>query len=172
MNRIYLIIPVVFLLLFGGIYWKHNETAALEAARESAELARADEAARLQKTEAERKAREDAGRRAAEREAAERRKEEERRAKWEAESILIAEETARHTRRAAEASAELAALEKQLAALRAWKEEGGRAAFEAERENELLTIKKRNAELEIQRITQIVARRAAASPGVVAGLAP
>ncbi|AHF92372.1 hypothetical protein OPIT5_21080 [Opitutaceae bacterium TAV5] len=172
MNRFYLIAPLVLLLLFGGVFWQHNKTAAIEAAQKAAEVARADEAARVQKAEAERKAREDAEQRAAAREAEERGKEEERRARWEADSARIAEETARHAAQAADYTRQVAALEKQLAGLRSEKEKRNREAFAAAREVELLAIRKRNTELEVQRVTGIIARRATGSRAVIAGRPP
>ncbi|RRJ96660.1 hypothetical protein Ga0100231_022970 [Opitutaceae bacterium TAV4] len=172
MNRYYLLVPIVLLLLFGGVFWRHNQTAAHEAAQRAAEIARADEAARMQKTDTEQKAREDAAQRAAAREAEERQKEEARRVKWEADTARIAADTARHAAQAAENARQIAALEKQLADLRVEKETRNREAFAAAHEVESLSIKRRNAELEIQRVTQIVARRAAASRAIITPAAP
>jgi hypothetical protein len=163
MNRFYLIVPLVMVCLFGGVYWQHHNTSTAEAARlaAAAELARAAEAA--QKDEAARLAREDSARRAAERVAEEQKKEDEKRAKWTADGLRIEEETARFTARVAELTREIAQAEVELAALRTAEEKLDRENFELAREVELARIAKRNAELEIQRAVDVVAQRAAVS---------
>ncbi|MDF3058729.1 MAG: hypothetical protein K0R17_2944 [Rariglobus sp.] len=163
MNRFYLIVPIVLLGLFGGIYWQHSRTAATEAAGRAAETDRIKAAELAKKTEAERVAREDAARRAAEREAEELKKEEEKRARWAAEGKRIEEETARFAARIAELAAQTTQTESELATLRADRERLDRENFELAREVELARIAKRTAELEIQRAVDVVAQRAALS---------
>lgn len=167
MNRFYLIIPVVLLALFGGIYWQHGNTAAAEAAVRSTETAKIKAEADAKKADAERLAREDAARRAAERVAEERKKEDDKRAKWAAEGKRIEEETARFDARAAELARELTRAEAELAAQRTATDRLNRENFELAREVELARIAKRTAELEIQRAVDVVANRAATQAGPV-----
>jgi flagellar motor protein MotB len=161
MNRFYLVAPLLLLAIFWTVFWQNNKAAETKAAQIAAGRAIVEKAERQQKEEAERKAREDAGKRAAAREAEEQKKEEERRLKWEADLARIAAETAQYQAQLDAASRELAGLETQLAALRSDLERRNRETFDAARATELLAIKKRNTELEIQRLVQIVATRAA-----------
>lgn len=163
MKKLYVVVPVVLTLAFGGLYYVHSIESGKKAAelRLAAERAEAESAAK--KTEAERQAREDAERRTAERLAEEKRKEEEKAAKWEAAGKQIAEETAAYAAQAATTSAEIAALETKLAAVRKEKEAASRAVFERARDVESARIKKRNAELEIQRLVEMVARKGGAT---------
>jgi hypothetical protein len=160
MNRFYLIAPLVLAALFGGVYWQHSQRVAAHAVQQQTELARAREAADRQKSEAERKAREDADRRTAERLAEEQKRETEKRARQENENRVIAEDTQRHSEQLKRNLAELDALNAELVALRATKETQGAEAFELARSVELDRIKKRNAEWEIQRLTEILVSRA------------
>jgi hypothetical protein len=160
MNRLYLIVPVILLALFGGVYWQHNRTAAADAAAKAAAIAEANSAEAAKKAEAERKAREDADKRAAERLAEEEKKEADKRAKWEADGATLVAATADYTAQAAALAAQAAALEKEIAAVRADKERVSRETFEQSRAIELARIDRRNAELEIQRMTEMVARKA------------
>ncbi len=163
MNRFYLIVPVVLLALFGGVYWQHSSNAVSEARMKAAATAEAKLAEETRKADAERKAREDADKRAAARLAEEQKKEDDKRIKWEADNAQIAADAARYDAQAATFTKELTALEKQLAEIRATGQSLNRQNFELARDVELARIAKRNAELEIQRTTEILARTAAAT---------
>ncbi|OAM91412.1 hypothetical protein OH491_23100 [Termitidicoccus mucosus] len=167
MNRFYIIAPLILLAVFGSVFWQNNKAAGARAAQVAAERAVVETAERQKKEEAERKAREDAERRAAAREAEEQKKEEERQLKWEADLARIAAETAQYQAELAAGAGELAGLEKQLAGLRAELERRDSETFDAARGTELLAIKKRNTELEIQRLVQIVAARASINAAAV-----
>ena len=161
MNRLYLLVPVILLALFGGIYWQHTRTAAHEAAAKAAEVAAANSADAAKKAEAERKAREDAAKRTAERLAEEAKRDAEKRARHEEENRRLAADTATYRAQIATLTVESTGLEKQLADLRARREKLNTDAFALAKEVELARIAKRNAELEIQRLTDMVARQAA-----------
>lgn len=160
MNRLYLIIPIILLALFGGVYWQHSLTADADARAKAAATAQAKSIADAQKAETERKAREDADLRAAARLAEEKKKEDEKRAKWDADNARITEETARYSAQVAALTQEQTALEKALADTRAQREKLARENFETARAIELARIARRNAELEVQRMTEMVARKA------------
>jgi hypothetical protein len=163
MNRFYLIVPVILLGVFGGVYWKHSQTAANESARRAAETDRIKDDELAKKTEAERVAKADAARRSAERETEEQKKEADKQARWAAEGKRIEEETARFADRIKELTEQTAHTEAELATLRAARTQVDRENFELAREVELARIAKRNAELEIQRAVDVVAERASRS---------
>ncbi len=161
MKKFYLVLPLLMLLGFSGIYWSHStqsEAAAVEKAAAVAKIKAEEEA---QKLAAEKKAKEDAEQRTATRLAEEAKKEAERLAKWEAESKKIADETAGYTAEVAKLTTEVAKLEASLSALKASKEAKTRELLAASSAVELDAIAKRVAEMEIQRMTEMVVRKAA-----------
>lgn len=162
MNRFYLIIPVVLLALFGGVYWNHIGHSKAESRAKAAAAFEAKAAEEAKKAEAERKAREDAEKRSADRLAEEKKKEADKLAKWEADNAQIAADTERYETQVKTLAAEAAALEKQIADVRTAKQLQGKENFELAREIELARIAKRNAEMEIQRTTEMLARSAGA----------
>ena len=170
MNKIYIIVPFVLTLAFGGIYLQHNKEAAAQEQQKIALQAKkeADEAA--QKAEAERQAKADADKRELERQADEKKKEEEKRAKWDADSKRIADDTATFTATAAAHAATVKKLEAQLDSLRAEKDKAIQANFDFAHDVELTRIQKRTAELEIQRLVEMVARKGGTTSGIA--LAP
>ena len=56
MNRFYLIIPIVFLTLFGGVYWYHIQQSDADTQARAAAVAAAESAAKAQQSAAEAKA--------------------------------------------------------------------------------------------------------------------
>lgn len=167
MNKLYFFVPGLLLAVFAGVYVMHSRDAAEKAATVAADETRRVEAERAARSEAERLAKEDADRRAAERLAEEKRKEDERRVKWEAASRQIADDTANYRAQAEKNAAEAKALENQLSELRAEKDRAGQAAFDLAKNVEAARIQKRNAELEIQRMVEAVARKAGTTLGDV-----
>ena len=161
MNRFYIIVPLMLLALFGGVYWKHVQDASEIAKAKAAAVRQAKAADEAKKAEADRRSREDSAKREAERLAAEQKKEADKRAKWEADSARIAEDTANYTAKAAETAGQVAALQQRLADLRASKKTLNEEAFGAAHDTEALAIQKRDAELEIQRMNTILIRKAA-----------
>lgn len=167
MNKLYIIVPAVLCLLFGGVYYNHTVHAAAEAAEAAVVAQKAAEVEAAKKAEAERQARADADKRAAERIAEEKRKETEKAAKWAAQSAEIAADTATYAAQAAKNVAKVKTLESALAALRAEKDKLSQAAFDFDQEVETARIAKRNAELEIQRLVEMVARKGGTTLGAV-----
>ena len=167
MNKLYIIVPVVLCLLFGGVYYKHSVDAAAAAAEAAIVAKKAAEVEAAKKAEAERQAREDADKRAAERIAEEKRKEAEKAAKWAAQSQEIAADTATYLAQAAKNLEEAKTLEAKLTALRAEKDKLSQSAFDYDKEVETARIAKRNAELEIQRLVEMVARKGGTTLGSV-----
>ncbi len=159
MNKLYLIIPLVLTLTFSGFYLTHQKEAAAAAVQAQAEAAKAAAEAAAQKAEAEKQARDDADRRTAERVAEEKKKEDEKRAKWEAQSKAIADDTATYSSQAEKNAAEVKALEAKLKSLREEKDKAIQAGLDFDLEVEKARIAKRATELEIQRLVEMIARK-------------
>jgi len=165
MKRFYFIFafPVVLLVVFSGVYWQFSK-ASDEAERvKQVQVAQQKAAEDQKKKEDEAKARQDTEKRIAERAAEERKKEEERIAKWDAESKRIADESHGYATQVANSTKEIADLTKELADLRQAKETKTRDLLNSASEAELAAIAKRSAELEIQRMTEMVALKVASS---------
>ena len=161
MNRFYLIIPLVLLAVFGGVYWQHSQQRATELMVRTAAVATEKKAAQEQQAAAELKAREAAAQRTAARLAEEQIKQTIERTQWAAETARIAADTAAHLAQSAQLRTDVAKFEGQLKAAREANAAGAAQALELAREVELARIAKRNAELEVQRITAMLARLAA-----------
>lgn len=163
MKKIYIIVPLV--LLVGFSFYYRNFAADL-AEREAAE--KATEEARIAEEEAKKLAAEKAARlesekKAAQREAEAAEKEAKKRADWEAAGAKIAEETAGYKKQGDDYTKKINELEIQLLELRRSKDQRTNEALALTEQIELARIAKRNAELEIQRLTDMVAERAAKS---------
>jgi len=160
MKRSYYIVPVILLALFAGLYWQHRGEMDKKMAAQKVAAARilAEETAK--KRLAEQKAKEDADKRQAARDAEERKKEDEKSATRKAEVDKIKDETKTYNARLAEFNKETAQLEKELATLRQEREKLIRESFDYSKKVELALIDKRNAELQVQRMADMVAKRA------------
>jgi len=163
MKRSYYIVPVILLALFGGLYWQHmgemNQKIADLKAKELRIKAEED----AKKSEAERKAREDADKRIAQREAEEKKKEDDKEAKKKADIDKIIADTKKFNAQLADFTKQAAALDKELVAVRAEKEKLGRDSFDMSKKVELAMVDKRTAEFQVQRMADMVAKRASDS---------
>ena len=167
MNKLYFAVPIVLTVAFSGIYVVHQKGAAEKEAAAAIAATQAAEAEAAKKAEAERQAKADADKRAAERAAEEKRKEDEKAAKWAAAGKQIADDTAAFQAQAEKNLAEVKTLEARLATLRAEKDRASQAVFDAAKAVEAARIQKRAAELEIQRLVEMTARRAGTTLGSV-----
>ncbi len=161
MNRFYITIPAILVLLFGGVYYRHAAAgrAVLEASRAAGILAqkRADEARHALDLQAQA----DAAQRLATQRTDEQKKEDDRRARWEADTVrLVADQSAAEAKAAALA-ADTARVQQELTTLRAAKDRLNAETFALEKSVESALIAKRTAEMEIQRLTAVLARQAA-----------
>lgn len=172
MNRFYLIVPIVLCGMFGFIYVNHTKDAEAKATQIAAEKKAKEDDAAAKKKEAERKSREDADKRTAERIADEKKKEDDKRAKWEAQGKEIADATAKYIADGESFAKQAAKLESELSATRAAKDKANREAFELLKGVELAKIAKRTAEMEVQRMTEMVSRKAAESSLAKVAAAP
>jgi hypothetical protein len=151
------------LAIFLFFYFAHMEEAQIKEKARLEMKAQAEKAEADRKAAIEAKAREDAAKRAAERDAEIAQKAAERLAKQEAEDRKIKETTDELIAKGNVYAKRISELEVELNALRLNKEKLNREAFEFAKQVEQARIAKRNAELEIQRMTDMVAKRAADS---------
>jgi polyhydroxyalkanoate synthesis regulator phasin len=163
MNRLYLLVPIVLLALFCSVHWQHTRTVASTAAAQAAAVAAAQQAELAKKAAAEKQARADAAKRTAERLAEEAARDAAKRARTEEEARRIATDTAACRAQVAALTAEVSALQNQLADLQARRATLNTDAFALAKSVELTRIAHRTAELEIQRLNDLVARQVAAT---------
>jgi cytoskeletal protein RodZ len=146
----------IFLVFYLSATKQHEERERQHAADAAIKKAAKD----AEKAAIEAKAREDAETRAKARADAEAKKEADKVAAWEAQGQKIQDATNKYNAQADASAKKAAELEVQLSALRTEKEKLNREAFDLAKGVELGKIARRDAELEIQRTTAMVARRA------------
>jgi len=159
----YLILPSVLLAGFLVLYFSHKEKAAAKERAHIEQVARDKAAADEKKKVAEAKAREDAKKRQEERDSEEKKKAEEKTARQAADDKKVHDAIAEYTAKGSTAAKQLAALELELDGLRKEKDKASRDSFELAKQVELARVARRNAELEIQRMTEMIVRRASDS---------
>lgn len=159
----YLIAPGLMLAGFFVLYFSHAEQLHKKEAAQKAKIEQERVEAEEKKKVAETKAREDAKKRQEERDAEEKKKLDEKMARQAADDKKVRDQTAEYTAKANAAAKQVAALEIELDRLRKEKDKTSREAFDLAKQVELARIARRNAELEIQRMTEMVSRRAAES---------
>lgn len=157
---LYFIAPIAGLGLFLFFYFSHVEEAKKVAEEKRVMIAKRDKEEADRKAALETRAREDASKKAAERADAEKKKEDERIAKWAEAGKKIEDETNEAIRIGSAHTAKIGSLEKELASLRSKKDQLNRDFLEGARQVELAKIARRNAELEIQRLTELLSRKA------------
>lgn len=159
MPRLYFVIPCVLTLLFGGLFWHHHRQTVAEtkAAAEAHAKVAATKAA--EQTDAEAKARAAAEQRAAERAAAEVQAEANRHAKWLAEQAQLETELAAQKDQATSLQGQIAAAKTTLAKLQAERDRLRQANLADGLAVERLRIARQTAELELQRLITLLARR-------------
>ena len=159
----YLIFPGVLLAGFLVIYFSHKEKAEAKERAHVAEVAKKKAEDDEKKKVAEAKAREDAKKRQDERDAEEKKKEQEKAAKQAADDKKVKDQTAEYTAKVDTLTKQVGQLEIELDRLRKEKDKTSRETFDLAKQVELTRIARRNAELEIQRMTEMVTRRASES---------
>ena len=164
MNKFYVILPVALLILFGGYYFKvaKPEMAATVLADEKriADERAAEEAKRK---EIEAKAQDDARKAQAVRDAKEHERLEKAQRDKDEQDRKVLDETTKYAKEAEKLSKQIAALEIEITNLRNKREDMNREVLELAKKGELAKIDRRNAELEIQRMYDVVAQKVAAS---------
>jgi hypothetical protein len=157
---IYFIVPVIGLIAFLFVYFSHVEEAKKQDTIHQADLAKqtADDAAK--KKDLEDRARADADRLASQRAADDAKKVADRVAEQAAEDKKVVDATNKALAECDKSTREIARLDTELAALRAAKDKANRELLDTSKQLELSRIARRTAELEVQRTTEIIARKA------------
>jgi preprotein translocase subunit SecF len=157
---IYFVVPAIGLVAFLFIYFSHVEEAKKLDAQHQTDLAKqaADDAAK--KKDLEDRARADADRLAAQRAADEAKKVADRVAEQAAEDKKVSDATDKALAEGDQSTKQIAQRETELAALRAAKDKANRELLEISKQLELSRIARRTAELEVQRMTEMIARKA------------
>ena len=157
---LYVLFPTVLLGIFLFYYFASKaETEAREKAHRE-QVAREVAEANEKKALAEAKARDDAERRNVERAAEEAKAAKDKEDKYNQEMARIKSETDRSNATAEEYSKKVADLTIELDTLHKQKDSLTREDFEMAKKIELAEIARRNAEMEIQRYTEMIANRA------------
>lgn len=159
----YIIFPGAMLGVFLFFYFSDAKQAAINEKQRAAVVSKqkAEEAER--KRVIEEKARLDAERRTSERLMEEKKKESDKLAKSAAELKRVVDDTDKANADFARYAKEVSSLESQLELLLKSKDKASREAFDAVKQVEKAKVDRRNAEIEIQRLTEMVVRRAAES---------
>src|SRR3954463_10154573 len=163
MNKFYVIVPIVLLALFSVVYIQHSKESEQKAIAKKVADEKAKEEEANKKRIAEQRAKEDADKRTAARNKEEADKEAAKQAKYQADIDVIKKDTGKYASDAEGYAKQAATLESELTNLRTSKEKLIRESFELDKKVELAKIDRRNAELEIQRMTEMIAKRAADS---------
>ena len=159
----YLVFPGIMLAGFLVIYMSHKKAAEEKERQQIARAATEKAEADRKKKEAEAKARDDARKRQEEREAEERKKEEDKAAKQAKDDKMVRDQIAEYTAKGDAAQKQVNNLEIELDKLRKEKDRVSRETFDLAKQLELARIDRRNAELEIQRMHEMIVRKASES---------
>jgi predicted RNase H-like nuclease (RuvC/YqgF family) len=160
MNKFYVIFPTVLLIAFGVYYTQIAKPEMAEQDRRAAEKVLEQQAADdARRAEIEKKAQEDARKVQQERELKEQAKQEKARHDREEQANQIAAETAKFETQATSLSKQISDMDKEITELRNKREELSRDVFDSAAKVELAKIDRRNAELEIQRMYDMVAQK-------------
>jgi len=159
----YLIAPAIMMAGFMVVYFSYVEKAHAKEAAQKAAIEQEKKAAEEKKRLAEAKAREDAKKRQDERDEEERKKAKEKADKQAADDKKVRDATNEFLAKGKAAEEKGSQLQTQLENLRKEKDRLSRETFDIAKQVELARIARRNAELEIQRMTEMIARRASDS---------
>ena len=159
----YIVFPGAMLGVFLFFYFSDAKQAAINEKQRAVVVSKqkAEEAER--KRVIEEKARLDAERRTSERLTEEKKKEADKLAKSAAELKRVVDDTDKANADVARYTKEVSTLESQLELLLKSKDKASREAFDVVKQVEKAKVDRRNAEIEIQRLTEMVVRRAAES---------
>jgi chromosome segregation ATPase len=160
MNKFYVIFPTALLIAF-TVYYTQVAKPQMEANdRAQAQAAAAEQAAEdARRKVIEKKAQEDARRQQLERQAQDRARAEKARQQHEQQVREVNDDTNRFLKQAADLRDQIAATQKEIADLRNQREQLNRKMFDDAAEVETARITRRNAELEIQRMYNMVAMK-------------
>jgi hypothetical protein len=163
MNKFYIIVPAVLLGAFLFIYSNFLKELNFRDAQKAEEVQRQKTELAARKKLAEQKASEDARLRQEQRDKDERDSEAKKLRKQKEDDDKIAADTQRYVDESDQFSKDSARLQAELDDLRAKRETFARAELALDKATELGRIARRNADLEIQRMTEMISRKVALS---------
>jgi len=167
MNKSYLIVPIVLLAIFGILYKGAVKDMEAKAEHQQAVAKERADAEKKRKDEIELKATADAKKRQDEREAADLAKEEKKKRDYEEGLKALNDEATKYSTEADKLSKEVADLELQISQGRTDKEKLNSATFDLAKNAEQLKINRRNAELEVQRMIEMVSKKLSSNSVIV-----
>jgi hypothetical protein len=159
----YLIFPGIGLGLFLILYFAEVKKMDEKERAHAAEVAKEKKADDDRKAKLQQEANESAAKKAQERADELAKKEADKAAKWKAEGDKIQEDTNKANAEAAASTKKIADLENQLNALHNQRDQANREYLDLIKSVELTKVERRTAELEIQRMTKMIADKAADS---------
>lgn len=164
MNKSYVIAPIVLLAVFGFLYkGALKEMGVKEQARIEAK-AKKDAEEKKRKDEIDARATLDAQKRQAEREAQDRAREDKKIKEYQDAMKALKDEADKYRSEADKLAKEIADLDLQISQGHADKEKLNKETFELGKRVEQSKIARRNAEIEIQRMVEIVGKKLNESP--------
>lgn len=163
MNKFYLIVPGTLFAVFFFFYSAALKEMKIKEDNRIAEVARVSAAEAKRKAEIETQATADAEKRQRERDEADRAKEEKKRRDYLEGIALLTKDVNSNTSTTDKYAKESADLELQINSMRNRKEKLNTETFELAKQVEHAKIERRTAELEIQRMVEMVAKRVGAS---------
>jgi hypothetical protein len=159
MNKSYVIVPAVLLAVFAVLYTGARKEMEAKHQAQIEAKAKVDETDRIRKAEIDRRATEDAKRRQDEQAAANKAKEDKKQRDYDDAMKKLKDEANDYATQADKLAKEAADLEIQISQARTDKERLNRETLEFSKQIELAKINRRTAELEIQRMIEIVGRK-------------
>lgn len=164
MNKSYLIVPIVLLAIFSFLYSGALKEMGIKEKNRLAVVAEKAAAEKKRKDEIDARATVDAQKRQAEREAQDRAKEEKKIKEYQDAMKALKDEAEKYSVESAKLAKEVAELELQISQAHTDKEKLNKETFELSKRVELTKIARRNAEIEIQRMVEIVGKKLNDSP--------
>ena len=159
MNKAYLIAPLILLAAFGFFYTTALKEMRLKEKQKAESVARLKAEEDNRKRIVEEKATADAQKRQAQREAEDKAKEEKKQKEYNDALTKLKDEANDYATQADKFTKEAADLDSQITAARVNREKLNRDTLELTKQVELAKISRRNAELELQRMVEMVARK-------------
>ncbi len=160
MNKFYVIFPTFLLIAFTVYYTQVAQPEMAAQAKAQAAAAAAEQAAEDARRKAiEKKAQEDARRQQMQREAQDRARAEKARKQHEQQVQEVTNDTDRFLKQAADLRSQIASTQKEIEDLRNQREQLNRQMFNDAASVETARIARRNAELDIQRMYDMVAKK-------------
>ena len=157
---LYVLAPAAMLAVFLFFYASSRAEARAKEAAHQEEIAKQKAEADEKKRIAEAKARDDAKQREAEREAADAKAAKDKQDKYDADMLRIKQDTDKANALAEGYAKQVSDLTIELDTLNKQKDALTRAEFDEAKKVELAVVARRNAEIEIQRLVEMIANRA------------